>query len=48
MLAYIEYELGNGATILIEAPEEQVGGIIRASSEGVGEAAKVKRVFQML
>ena len=42
MLAYIEYDLGDGASILIEAPEEEVGGIVRASAEGVGEAAKVK------
>jgi len=40
MLNYIEYELGDGATILIEGPEE-AGGIVKASRE-VGEPATTK------
>jgi hypothetical protein len=38
--AYIEYDLGNGATILIEAPESEKRGIVQAS-RGI-EIAKAK------
>lgn len=31
MPAYVEYELDNGVTILIEAPEEEFEGIVKAS-----------------
>jgi hypothetical protein len=41
LTTYIEYDLGNGATILIEAPESEEGSIIKAS-RGDGEVAKAK------
>lgn len=41
MATYIEYDLGDGATILVEAPDREAGGIIKASL-GNGEVAKVK------
>jgi hypothetical protein len=41
MTTYIEYDLGDGATILIEAPEEEEGGIVKASRDK-GEVAKKK------
>jgi hypothetical protein len=41
MATYIEYDLGNGATILIEAPESETGAIVRAS-RGDGEITKTK------
>lgn len=41
MATYIEYNLGNGATILIEAPESEAGRVVRASRED-GEVAKVR------
>lgn len=41
MATYIEYDLENGATILIEAPGGETGGIVKAS-RGDGEVAKVK------
>jgi hypothetical protein len=46
MLTYIEYDLGDGATILVEAPEEEAGGIVRAS-RGPGEAitTRAKKSF---
>lgn len=31
MTTYIEYDLGEGATILIEAPEDSNNGIVKAS-----------------
>lgn len=41
MTNYIEYDLGDGATILIEAPEGETGGIVQAA-RGDGEFAKAK------
>ena len=41
MATYIEYDLENGATILIEAPESEAGAIIKAS-RGDGDIAKAK------
>ena len=41
MATYIEYDLGDGATILIEAPESETGAIIKAS-RGDGDIAKAK------
>jgi hypothetical protein len=41
MSTYIEYDLGEGASILIEAPDEPVGGVVKAA-RGDGEVARVK------
>jgi hypothetical protein len=41
MATYIEYDLGEGTKILIEAADEDVGGVVRASNEG-GGMAKIK------
>jgi hypothetical protein len=41
MLTYIEYDLGDGVTILIEAPEGEAGGLVKAS-RGDGEVTKIK------
>lgn len=41
MPTYIEYDLGEGATILIESPENEPGRIVKAA-RGDGEVAKVK------
>lgn len=41
MPAYVEYQLDENSTILIEAPEGESGGVIKASSEP-GEVAKTK------
>lgn len=46
MTTYIEYDLGNGATILVEAPENESGAIINASQgEGVAKV-KAKKGFE--
>ncbi len=36
MATYIEYELEDGLTILIEAPEEPSGGIVKAARDAQG------------
>jgi hypothetical protein len=41
MPTYVEYDIGDGATILVEAPEDVTSGVIKAS-RGVGEVAKTK------
>jgi hypothetical protein len=41
MAQYVEYDLGDGATILIEMPEGEAGGIVKAA-RGEGEIAKTK------
>jgi hypothetical protein len=41
MTTYIEYDLGDGATILIEAPEGETSGIVKAA-RGDGKVAKTK------
>ncbi|HQV93456.1 MAG TPA: CU044_2847 family protein [Anaerolineales bacterium] len=41
MPAYVEYQLDENSTILIEAPEGETGGVIKASRE-LGEIAKTK------
>jgi hypothetical protein len=43
---YIEYQLDENTTILIEGPEEKSGGIVKASRE-LGEVAptKAKKTF---
>lgn len=38
MATYIEYDLGDGSTILIEAPEGEEAGIVRASRSEEGVA----------
>jgi hypothetical protein len=41
MTTYIEYDLGDGATILIEAPGEETGEAVRGLHK-VGELTQVK------
>ena len=41
MSTYVEYDLGEGASILIEAPESEDSGIVKASPN-VGDVSKVK------
>ncbi|MCA9500658.1 MAG: hypothetical protein KC588_15800 [Nitrospira sp.] len=41
MPSYIEYDLGDGATILIEAPENEASGLVKAA-RGEGEITKIK------
>lgn len=41
MPTYIEYDLGDNATILIEAPEDATSGVVKAS-RGPGEVSQVK------
>lgn len=41
MTTYIEYELDENTTILVEAPEDVSGGVVKAS-RGTGEVAQVK------
>jgi hypothetical protein len=36
MPIYVEYELENGLTILVEAPEEQTSGIVKAARDADG------------
>jgi hypothetical protein len=38
---YVEYQLDENSTILIQIPDEEVSGVVRAS-RGVGEIATVK------
>lgn len=46
MTTYVEYELDDQTTILVEAPEDQEGGIIRASNNDEGIASvKAKKTF---
>lgn len=42
MSIYIEYELGDGATILIEAPEDESGEVVKVSRDIAGEIVRVK------
>ena len=41
MATYIEYDLGDGATILIEAPDSELSGSVKASRVD-GELTKTK------
>jgi len=41
MTSYIEYELDENATILVEAPEDLSSGVVKAS-RGAGDVAQVK------
>lgn len=41
MSTYVEYELDKNTTILIEAPDDESGEVIKAS-QGAGEVASVK------
>jgi hypothetical protein len=46
MPTYVEYKLDDDTTILVEAPEDQEGGIVRASNEEGGIATvKAKKTF---
>jgi hypothetical protein len=46
MSTYIEYEIEEGVTILIEAPESETGGIVKAARPGEATVAKAKKTFQ--
>ncbi len=41
MTTYIEYQLDENSTILVEAPEDESGGVVRAARKP-GEVARVK------
>ena len=41
MTTYIEYKLDENSTILVEAPEDESGGVVRAARKP-GEVARVK------
>jgi hypothetical protein len=46
MPTYVEYKLDDSTTILIEAPEDESGGIVKASREEDGVATvKAKKTF---
>ena len=46
MTAYVEYELDEETTILIEIPEEEAGGIVQASRRGdEPEVLKAEKKF---
>jgi hypothetical protein len=46
MPTYVEYEIGDGAVILVEAPEDETSGIVRVSNEDGGIATvKAKKNF---
>jgi hypothetical protein len=40
MATYIEYELEDGTTLLVESSEPQVGGVVRASRDAEGNIIK--------
>ena len=45
MTTYIEYELDENTTILVEAPEDTSGGVVKAS-RGSGEPVRSKLNFK--
>jgi len=46
MSTYVEYQLEDGATILIEGPEDEMGKIVKASAAGEGVASvQAKKKF---
>ena len=45
MSTYIEYELEDGLTILIEASEAEVGGLVQAARGGENVIIKAKKAF---
>lgn len=47
MAKYIEYDLGDGATILIEAPDDQVEAVVHQASRGKDGpvTTKAKKTF---
>lgn len=46
MTTFIEYDLGDGATILVEAPESQISGVTRvARKPGEQSLIKAKKSF---
>ena len=47
MPTFIEYELGEGQTILIEAPKEDAGGMVPAARDKDGNVIiRAKKTFQ--
>jgi len=45
MPIYIEYQLDEDMTVLIEAPESEAGGIVEASRVGESVIVKAKKTF---
>ena len=45
MPTYVEYQLDDQTTILVEAPEDQAVGIVRASNDEGVASVKAKKTF---
>ena len=45
MPAYVEYELDEGVTILIEAPDDEAGGIVKAARDA-SPIVRAKKKFR--
>lgn len=45
MPTYVEYQLDDQTTILVEAPEDQAGGIVHASNDEGVASVKAKKSF---
>lgn len=45
MATYIEYDLGDGSTILIEAPEGEEAGMVKAARNGATAKTKAQMGF---
>lgn len=45
MTTYIEYQLDEQTTILVEAPEETTGGLVRAANNGGVATVKAQKTF---
>ena len=46
MTTYIEYELDDNTTILVEASDDDIGGVVRATSAGDVARVKAKKTFR--
>jgi hypothetical protein len=45
MPTYVEYKLDDDTTILVEAPEDETGGIMQAANEDSIATVKAKKTF---
>lgn len=45
MPTYIEYDLGDGATVLIEGPDEEASGLVKAANKGEPTKRKAQKGF---
>lgn len=45
MPRYVEYKLDENTTILVEAPEDETGGIVQAANEDGVSTVKAKKSF---